>query len=203
MTGQLLLVDRRSRGKRDADFVPDSHTHLRLSFGRGYPKLFFRDPRRFGIVALLEPDQECPRLQKLGVDALRATGPRVHSRARKRKSAIKNLLLDQSVLAGFGNIYADEALFRAGIRPTTPCSRLTPEQCARLVREGKRVLRRAIASGGSSISDYLHPDGGRGSFQQQHAVYGRAGQPCPCCGGTVARTVLGGRSTHYCPRCQR
>jgi formamidopyrimidine-DNA glycosylase len=203
MTGQLLLADRASRGKKNAGFVPDIHTHLCLDFGRGRSALYFRDVRRFGTVALLEPGRGCERLQKLGIDALQATGAQLHSRARKRRTAIKSLLLDQSVLAGYGNIYADEALFRAGIRPATPSSRLSAERCAALVREGKRVMRRAIASGGSSVSDYLHPDGGRGSYQQEHRVYGREGEPCPRCGAPIVRTVLGGRSTHYCPRCQR
>jgi formamidopyrimidine-DNA glycosylase len=203
MTGQLLLVEKRSRRNRSAGFVTDIHTHLRLEFGRGKPSLVFRDVRRFGLISLLEPGCSCARLQKLGADALQATGVRLHTLTRNRKVAIKSLLLDQSALAGYGNIYADEALFRAGIRPTTPCCRLSTEQCAALVREGKRVMRRAIASGGSSISDYRHPDGGQGSYQQQHAVYGRAKEPCSRCGAPIARTVLGGRSTHYCPRCQR
>ena len=203
MTGQLLLVDRPAEGKRRLNIKPDIHIHLRLDFGNQIPSLVFRDPRRFGLVSLLEPGCCCARLQKLGTDALRATGAQLFSATRGRKSAIKNLLLDQSVLAGYGNIYADEALFRAGIRPTTPCSRLSEERCAALIKEGKRVMRRAIAAGGSSISDYQHPDGGRGRFQQQHQVYGRKKEPCPRCGAIIARSVLAGRSTYYCPRCQR
>jgi formamidopyrimidine-DNA glycosylase len=203
MTGQLLLVEARSSGKRGPDFISDIHTHLCLGFGRGRPTLCFRDMRRFGMVALLEPGRSCARLQRLGPDALRVTGSRLFSLTRKRRIAIKSLLLDQSVLAGYGNIYADEALFRAGIRPTTPCSRLSPLQCALLVREGKRVMRRAIAAGGSSISDFRHPDGNPGRYQQQHRVYGRQGQPCSSCGAAVVRAVMGGRSAHYCPRCQR
>ncbi len=203
MTGQLLLPDRSPAGKRGQGFVPDIHTHLRLEFGPKRPALLFRDVRRFGLVSLLEPGCSCERLQKLGIDALRATGAQLFSATRSRRVAIKSLLLDQTVLAGYGNIYADEALFRAGIRPTTPCSRLSEECCAALIKEGKQVMRRAIAAGGSSISDYQHPDGGRGEFQQQHLVYGRAGEPCTRCGAPIARAVLGGRSTHYCPRCQR
>jgi formamidopyrimidine-DNA glycosylase len=116
---------------------------------------------------------------------------------------VKNLLLDQSVLAGVGNIYADEALFGAGVRPTRPAGRVTRAECKRIADALRRVLLRSIETGGSSISDYIAPDGADGAYQDERRVYARTGEPCPSCFTPVKRIVLGQRSAHYCPRCQR
>lgn len=186
-----------------AAFRPDRHTHLRLEFDDGGPALFFRDARKFGKVQLLAAGETSPRLGLLGVDALAVTPRRLWSETRARRVSIKTLLLDQSVLAGVGNIYADEALFRARIRPTRPARRLSREDCSALARSLLRVLRRAIATGGSSISDYVRPDGSDGAYQDERRVYDRAGQPCRRCRTPIRRVVIGQRSSHYCPRCQR
>jgi formamidopyrimidine-DNA glycosylase len=184
-------------------FAPDVHTHLCLRFDDAGPDVIFRDVRKFGKVQLLRPEQPSPRLERLGVDALAVRSEHLHTASRGRKVAIKSLLLDQSVLAGVGNIYADEALFLAGVAPTRRAGRLSRDECARLARSVKGVLGRAIRAGGSSISDYVRPDGADGLYQLESRVYGRQGEPCQRCATPIRRVVIGQRSSHYCPRCQR
>ncbi len=184
-------------------FRPDAHTHLRLVFEDGGPEVLFRDVRKFGKVLLLGEGEPCERLDRLGTDALAASGALLHAAARRRHTAVKNLLLDQSVLAGVGNIYADEALFLAGLRPRRRADRLTRADCDGLAEALRRVLRRAIETGGSSISDYVAPDGADGAYQVERQVYAREGEPCPRCGTPIRRQVIGQRSSHFCPRCQR
>ncbi len=184
-------------------FAPDDHTHLRFSFEDGGPEVYFRDARKFGKVQLLAPGERCERLDKLGVDALLANGDVLHAGTRGRKAAIKNILLDQQVVAGIGNIYVDEALFIAGIRPRAQARKLSRPACERIVRAAQQVMRRSIETGGSSISDYVQPDGSDGGYQDERQVYAREGEPCLRCGGAIKRIVLGQRSAHYCPRCQR
>ncbi|RYG85513.1 DNA-formamidopyrimidine glycosylase, partial [bacterium] len=120
----------------------------------------------------------------------------------KTRRPIKAALLDQRVVAGIGNIYADEALHAAGIHPLAPANELSSEQVERLAKAIKRVLRRAIEAGGSTLRDYVNGRGERGSFQTRHKVYDRAGQPCRGCRAEIVRIVLGGRSTCFCPACQ-
>jgi len=184
-------------------FRPDRHTHLRLRFDDRGPDLFFRDARKFGKVQLMRPGEPSPRLERLGPDALTARGKHILEGARTRRAPIKSLLLDQSLLAGVGNIYADEALFLARVRPTRPGRRVSRDECNRLASAIRRVLRRSIATGGSSISDYVQPDGGAGAYQDERRVYGREGEACPRCRATIRRKVIGQRSAHYCPRCQK
>jgi len=184
-------------------FAPDAHTHLRLRFADGGPDVFFRDVRRFGKVQLLRRGETSPRLERLGEDALRVRAIDLREATRLRRSPIKVVLLDQSVLAGVGNIYADEALFLARIRPLRRAARLSLDDWRTLVTALRRVLRRSIATGGSSISDYVRPDGTDGAYQDERRAYGRTGEPCRRCSTPIRRTVVGGRSTHYCPRCQR
>jgi len=216
MTGQLFgagatsvrLLSATGRGSLSPEaqatgFSPDGHTHLRLSFSDGGPQLFFRDTRKFGKVQLLGPDEASERLARLGPDALSVGARHLYASSRGRRAAVKTLLLDQSVLAGVGNIYADEALFLAGVRPSRPARRLTRPDCVRLLRSLKRVLRRSIETGGSSISDYIRPDGSDGAYQDERRVYDRAHQPCQRCGTPIRRVVIGQRSSHFCPRCQR
>ncbi len=185
-----------------AAFRPDRHTHLRLWFDDGGPAVFFRDARKFGKVQLLEPDEASPRLDRLGLDALAANAESLFEARRGRRISIKSLLLDQSVLAGIGNIYADEALHLAGVRPTRAAGRVTRVECERLAPAIVAVLERSIATGGSSISDYVQPDGRDGGYQDERRVYGRTGHPCPRCGSAIKKKVIGQRSSHYCPRCQ-
>jgi formamidopyrimidine-DNA glycosylase len=199
MTGQLVSSDAKNpRLHRDA------HTHLVLRFADGGPEVLFRDVRKFGKVRHLAPGQSDPRLDKLGPDALGVTGPLLFAASRRRaKSAVKTLLLDQGVIAGAGNIYADEALFLAGIRPGRRARTVTRVECETLAKALRRVLRRGIAAGGSSIDDFVRPDGADGGYQREHQVYGRTGEPCPRCGSAIRHTVIGARSSHYCPSCQR
>jgi formamidopyrimidine-DNA glycosylase len=184
-------------------FRPDAHTHLCFEFADGGPEVYLRDTRKFGKVFWLAGGQAHPRLERLGVDALEVDGELVFCATRKRRVAIKNLLLDQSIIAGVGNIYADEALFLAGVRPTRAAARVTRSECDTIARGLQQVLRRSIETGGSSISDYVAPDGSDGEYQSERRVYARRGEPCHVCSTPIARVVLGARGTHYCPRCQR
>jgi formamidopyrimidine-DNA glycosylase len=214
MTGQLFVAGSRSvrlsrarhRGAPDAPppaFRPDEHTHLVLSFSDGPPDLYFRDIRKFGKCALLEPGKDDTRLKKLGVDALDAEGRHLFEASRRRKAPVKTLLLEQGVIAGVGNIYADEALYFARVRPTRPSGRLSEQECDAIVKAVRRVLARAIERGGSSIDDFVQPDGSDGGYQHERRVYARTGEPCPRCHTPIRRVVLGARSAHYCLRCQR
>ncbi len=188
--------------RQRAGFRPDAHTHLRLSFADGGPDVLFRDVRKFGKVQLLPAGARSPRLERLGTDALRAEGASLYAVTHRRRAPIKAVLLDQSVLAGIGNIYADEALFLARVRPTRPADRLSRKDCGRLAAAIKLVLGRAILAGGSSISDFVRPDGTDGAYQDERRVYARTGEPCPRCGTPIRRVVIGSRSAHFCPRCQ-
>jgi len=201
---RLLSVATRAALRPDEQraFSPDAHTHLQLVFDDGGPAVLFRDVRKFGKVLLLAPGEKTPRLGRLGVDALDATGADLFAAARRRRAAIKTLLLDQSVIAGAGNIYADEALFLSGLRPARSARRLSRRQCDGLATALRQVLRRSIETGGSSISDFVAPDGSDGRYQDERHVYAREGEPCKRCGATIRRIVIGQRSAHFCPRCQ-
>ncbi|NUO16306.1 MAG: bifunctional DNA-formamidopyrimidine glycosylase/DNA-(apurinic or apyrimidinic site) lyase [Planctomycetaceae bacterium] len=215
MTGQLFTAKARSprllsatarsslAPEQIAGFKPDRHTHLRLCFADGDEDVIFRDVRKFGKVRLLPSGQSDPRLDKLGVDALEATGADLFAAASKRRAPIKTLLLDQGVIAGIGNIYADEGLFLARVRPSRRADRVSAVECDRIVQSCQAVMLRSIETGGSSIADYVRPTGGDGGYQDERKVYAREGLPCPICGARIVRRVLGQRSTHYCPRCQR
>ena len=189
MTGRLLV---------SAPEVPvASHTHaiLQLASGR---ELRFVDPRRFGRLQLLEEGG----FSGPGSEPLTITLDDFVALFRSRKLAIKAALLNQSLLHGVGNIYADESLFRAKIRPTRVAGRLSRERLSRLQKALRTVLQAAIRAGGSSVSDYVDADGEAGFFQIQHKVYGREGLPCRVCRTPIRRIVLAGRGTHYCPHCQ-
>jgi len=196
-TGRAALVPERQRG-----FSPDVHTHLVFHFDDAGEPVLFRDVRKFGKVLWLPPGAGDARLDKLGPDALSADGPLLYAGTRGRRVPIKTLLLDQSVLAGVGNIYADEALFRARIRPRRAAQSLTRAECERLAGEVVAVLMRSIETGGSSMSDYVQPDGTDGAYQLERRVYARTGEPCAECGTAITRIVLGARSTHFCKHCQ-
>lgn len=214
MTGQLILAGAKSprlvasHVKRPettpgaTQFTGDVHTHLGFEFDDSGPNLYFRDTRKFGKVRLLARDEADPRLEKLGPDALGVTPELLFLAARKRRAKVKSLLLDQTVVAGIGNIYADESLFQSGIHPERPALTLTERDCAALAKTIRRVLRHSIEAGGSSIDDYVHPDGSDGSFQQRFRVYGREGEPCRKCRTPILRVVIGQRSSHFCPLCQ-
>jgi formamidopyrimidine-DNA glycosylase len=189
----------------DAPVSPGQHDHVRLRLSDG-AELVLNDPRRFGLL-LLVPKGEIdalPELHRLGADPLEDdfSAERFRAALRHSRRPIKNLLLDQSVLAGLGNIYANEALFRARIRPTRRALRLRLVEAEELLRAIRRVLREAVDLGGSSIADYRDGNGRPGYFQLRLRVYDRAGEPCLQCGATVRRVVQSGRSSFYCPQCQ-
>jgi formamidopyrimidine-DNA glycosylase len=184
-------------------FRPDAHTHLRLAFRDAGAEVYLRDVRKLGKVLLLGKGEDHPRLQLLGRDALEVTGSHLFEATRGRSAAIKTLLLDQSTIAGVGNIYADEALFLAGVKPGRRAGRVTRAECDAIAAAIRRVLARSIETGGTSISDYIAPDGSDGAYQSERHVYARKGEACPRCGARVKRVVIGQRGTHFCPGCQR
>jgi formamidopyrimidine-DNA glycosylase len=189
MTGRMLVATAESE-------VP-KHTHLvaRLASGR---ELRFVDPRRFGRLEVRSSGFNGPGAEPLTID--------VEKFARlfhRRTAPIKALLLNQTLLHGVGNIYADESLFRAAIRPRRRANTLTRAELKKLHGSVREVLKEAIAAGGSSVSDYVDADGEEGFFQLQHRVYGREGERCLVCKKKIKKIVVAGRGTHYCPKCQK
>lgn len=183
---------------------PGPHDHLDLVFGGQCLRL--RDPRRFGAVLWTDADPQVhPRLRDLGPEPLSDAfdGAHLWRAARQRRVAVKQLLMDGKVVVGVGNIYANEALFRAGIRPTRPSNRISAARYERLAEAVKAVLAEAIAQGGTTLRDFLREDGSPGYFRIQLQVYDRGGQPCPSCGAALHACRLGQRSTVYCAHCQR
>ena len=189
MTGRLMVTDPAAEIAK--------HTHLIAKLGSGR-ELRFIDPRMFGKLSV-SPAGFDPG----GVEPLEVEEEQFVALFRGRKTPIKSALLNQKLLRGVGNIYADEALFRAGIRPRRRAASITRAQYLKLCKAVQDVLREAIAVGGSSISDYVDAEGEEGFFQLQHRVYGREGEPCLVCRTAIKRVVLAGRSSHYCPKCQR
>jgi len=189
MTGRLVVCE------PSAEIAKHTHLIAKLASGR---ELRFIDPRMFGKLSV-----HAGGFDPGGVEPLEVDEERFMSLFRGKKTAIKSALLNQKLLRGVGNIYADESLFRTAIRPRRRASALTREELRRLYRSVREVLQEAIALGGSSISDYVDADGEEGFFQLQHRVYGREGEPCQVCRTSVKRVVLTGRSSHYCPKCQK
>jgi formamidopyrimidine-DNA glycosylase len=190
MTGRLQVCEPQS------EVVKHTHAILRLSSGR---ELRFVDPRRFGRLSVAQAGD----FDAAGVEPLEVDVDRFLALFHGRKTPIKSALLNQKLLRGVGNIYADESLFRAGLRPRRRASTITRDRFAGLLAAVKEVLKEAIALGGSSISDYVDADGEEGFFQLRHRVYGREGEPCLVCKTPIKRVVIAGRSSHYCPRCQK
>lgn len=179
------------------------HDHIVIVLDDGQC-LSYNDPRRFGIVLLQTPTNPGPAA-RLGVDPLAPefTAGALRSISRGRRRPIKNLLMDQALVAGLGNIYANEILCRAGVRPGRAAGRLTGREIEAVVEATRVVLREAIQRRGSSISDFRDARGAEGGFQRCFRVYDREGQPCGQCGVTIRKRVLAGRSSFYCPSCQR
>jgi formamidopyrimidine-DNA glycosylase len=188
MTGQMLVCK--------SEQATEKHTHAvaRLASGR---ELRFVDPRRFGRLSVAHG------FEAAGSEPLEVEPNRFVELFRGRKTPIKSALLNQRLLSGVGNIYADESLFRASIRPRRRAVSLTRNELQRLYATVQEVLKEAIALGGSSVSDYVDADGEEGFFQLQHRVYGREGEPCLVCKTPIKRIVIAGRSSHYCPKCQK
>ncbi|HEY75898.1 MAG TPA: bifunctional DNA-formamidopyrimidine glycosylase/DNA-(apurinic or apyrimidinic site) lyase [Thermoflexia bacterium] len=195
MSGRLVV----GRGNP----AEDRHLRVALALDDG-SRLFFFDPRKFGRMALVEDPGRV--VEGLGPEPLDEgfTVEQLRDRLAGRRARLKPLLLDQRVVAGLGNIYADEVLWRAGLHPLRRADRLTEEEVARLHRAIREVLEEAIAGRGTTLEDgqYVGADGQPGDFAPRLAVYRRAGQPCPRCGTPIQRARVGGRGTHFCPRCQ-
>ena len=194
MTGRLLV------STPDTPIPPHTHAILSLSSGK---ELRFVDARRFGRLSVVSSASRDTKYEGPGSEPLTIGLEDFIALFRNRKTPIKAALLNQSLLHGVGNIYADESLFHAGIRPTRHAGRLTRAQLSRLRDALVKVLTDAIKLGGSSVSDYVDADGVAGFFQLHHHVYSRTGQPCRICGTPIKRIVIGGRSTHFCPSCQK
>jgi formamidopyrimidine-DNA glycosylase len=200
MTGRMLVA------APEAVVLPHTHAIVDLADGR---QLRFVDPRRFGRLSIAEPPaaQASAEPGKLfrgtGREPLDISQQDFDALFRGRHTPIKSALLNQKLLHGVGNIYADEGLFRAGIRPRRQAGRLSRAELARLRAGLQAVLQEAIALGGSSVSDYVDADGQRGFFQLEHRVYLRTGEPCRVCRTSIRRILVAGRGTHYCPKCQK
>ena len=190
MTGRLQVCE------PNEEIAKHTHAILKLNSGR---ELRFVDPRRFGRLSVAADG----KFDAVGVEPLDVDLERFVSLFRGRKTPIKSALLNQKLLRGVGNIYADESLFRAGIRPRRKAASITREQSGKLFIAIKEVLREAINLGGSSISDYVDADGEEGFFQLKHRVYGREGERCLVCKTPIKRVVIAGRSSHFCPKCQK
>jgi formamidopyrimidine-DNA glycosylase len=188
MTGKLLLGG-----------APGKHTHAILTLDRGV--LLYDDSRQFG--RLLYSEEFPRRIEKLGPEPLEVSFEDFAAGLKRRKTRIKALLLNQDFLRGIGNIYADEALFRAGIHPLALASRIRGNRARRLYDGIVAVLSEAIEAGGSSISDYVDAEGRKGFFQFSHRVYQHTGDPCVSCGAAIRRILVAQRSSHFCPKCQK
>ncbi|HTB98282.1 MAG TPA: bifunctional DNA-formamidopyrimidine glycosylase/DNA-(apurinic or apyrimidinic site) lyase [Terracidiphilus sp.] len=193
MTGRLLVTT--------PEAPVAKHTHARLTLASGR-EVRFVDPRRFGRLEFRDLAKG-EGFGAPGAEPLQIEAEAFAALFRGRKLAIKAALLNQTLLAGVGNIYADEGLFRAGVRPRRQAGRLRREELERLRVALREVLQHAIRLGGSSVADYVDAEGVKGFFQLEHKVYQRTGEPCRVCKTTILRIVVAGRSTHYCPTCQR
>lgn len=196
MSGSLRIMD--------AGTVAQAHEHFDLLLGKRLLRL--RDPRRFGAVLWQGGDvARHPLLADLGAEPLEDafTGRVLHAATRRRKVAVKLVLMNASIVVGVGNIYANESLFHARINPRTPAGRLSLARYEALAAAIKSTLKQALQAGGSSLRDFVHSDGSSGYFQQQYYVYGRAGLPCRVCGTPIRALRQGQRSSFYCPTCQK
>jgi len=194
MTGQFTVVPRHA--------PVEPHTHVRLLLGGGKNELRFRDIRRFGRLRCCTREELEAVLRELGPDAQEMTEEQFLGAMRGRRGAIKSWLMNQRLLAGLGNIYADEALFAAGIHPLAQPRRISRQAASRLFKAVRKVLDRAVRLGGTTFSDYLNAEGRPGAFLAKLRVYQRTGEACRRCRQAIRRIVIAGRSCHFCPRCQ-
>lgn len=187
-----------------ADTPVRAHDHVDLALDSGQV-LRFNDPRRFGCLLWQAPGAVHPLLSGLGPEPLEDgfDGDYLFARSRGRSAPVKAFLMDQAVVVGVGNIYATEALFLAGISPLRAAGKVSRERYAALAREVKAILRHAITRGGTTLRDFLSPDGAPGYFEQELLAYGRGGAPCPRCGRPLRQAAIGQRTTAWCAHCQR
>jgi formamidopyrimidine-DNA glycosylase len=195
MTGRLLFEKLASREEK--------HLHFQIEFNKS--RLYFYDVRKFGRIGIYDAHalEKHPRLSKLGPEPFALKPAEFVCLIKARNKPIKVALMDQEVIAGIGNIYADESLYDAGIRPNCRPVKISTERLKRLHRSTTKILNKAIDNRGSSVDDYLDGFGNSGQFQKLLKVYGRTGEKCHKCKAIIKRIVLGGRSTHYCPKCQK
>ena len=211
MTGNLILREGEemldpSEGRRlyeSERSTEERHLRARFTLEDGR-ELWFTDPRRFGEAFLIDDEGLDERFGKLGAEPFSPefTPQALGEKAAGRTAPLKSFLLDQATVAGVGNIYADEALFRAGLHPLSPAGSMKPEHLEALRDAVVAALEAGIDAGGSSIDDYRDARGEKGTMQNEFLVHTREGEDCPRCGGTIARIVVGGRSTYFCPSCQ-
>lgn len=213
--GMNLLIHLRMTGRLSvrpwpAEPGPHDRAVLPLRGGRGKKNiggeaLLFGDARTFGRLHLVRERDlgELPEWKKLGPEPFSLAAAEFTARLRTQKRRLKPLLLDQTFLAGLGNIYTDEALYAARLHPALEARRVTAAKAKTLFKEIEKVLRAAIAAGGTTVSDFVRPDGSEGLFRRKLRVYGRAGKPCRRCGKAIVRLVVGGRGTWICPNCQK
>jgi formamidopyrimidine-DNA glycosylase len=194
MTGQIVI------SAAAAPIVPHTHVFFALDDGR---EMRYTDIRRFGQMRILTEETRASELGKLGLDPLEASEAEFIAKLSGRRARVKALLLDQHVLRGMGNIYTDESLFRARIHPKRLGASLSAEELHRLHRTVCEVLNEAIRLRGSSVSDYVDAEGQRGGFQLRHRVYQREGKKCVRCRAEIRRVIVAGRSSYFCPKCQR
>jgi formamidopyrimidine-DNA glycosylase len=196
MTGLLLFQSTQAKSPQ--------HIHVRLLFdGAGEPELQYWNPRRFGRLSLLDKTGlERYLARRFGIDPLLVSQSDFVRVLGERRGRLKPLLMHQQVIAGIGNIYANEILFRAGLHPHVQVRRLSLKKVERLYRIMREVLEEAISCGGSSVRDFFAPDGTEGQYKRRHLVYGKGGQPCPNHCGGIIRRFQGERSAYFCPRCQ-
>ena len=210
MTGQLIYdghqKERYAAGHPSENFVaelPNKQTRVILELENG--TLYFNDQRKFGFIKVLDTKdvENDPFIQKLAKEPWQMQPEELYNKLQKHNTSIKATILDQTIIAGLGNIYADEALFKAKIHPKTKASELTKEETKTLLESAKYVMEKSIESGGSTLKDYKKADGTKGDYLDKFAqVFNRQGQPCPRCGGIIEKIKVAGRGTHLCPYCQ-
>lgn len=211
MTGQFFYVDERvvtggghSMQESDVADLPNKHTRLSLRFTDD-THLYFNDMRLFGYVKLATAQQLATARAGFGPEPITSSFdvPTFVTQLRKRKTPVKAALLDQSFVAGLGNIYVDEALWRAGVRPGRRANRVTKAEAAALAKHSGDVLRESIAVGGTTFQHFVDTGGQNGNFTDHLQVFGKQGSACSRCGTTIKKTRVAGRGTHYCPQCQK
>ena len=204
MTGQIILLDTKKKNSKIDLTLPDKHTHLVLNLSKNLI-LYFRDYRQFGCFYILSGSSIARELSRFGPEPLSSefSWEYFYQQVKRRSTNIKSLLLNQQIVAGLGNIYTDEALFRAEINPATKASTLTLPAVRKLWQAIKLVIKLGIKYRGTSISDYVDPDNKPGEFQKKLKIYGRAGLKCISCKSLIKKGVVAQRGTHWCPECQK
>lgn len=211
MTGQLIWVSKTERfagGHPNDNFIaelPNKQTRIVIEFENG--KLFFNDQRKFGFMKVMETEmvEDDSFIRKLAKEPWEMTGEELYQKLQRHKGApIKSVILDQTIVAGLGNIYADEALYFAKINPKCKAGKITKEEADLLIEGARVVMERSLEAGGSTIRNYVKSDGTKGDYLELFAkVFNRQGQKCERCGSEIVKTKVGGRGTHFCPACQK